>query len=149
MSGGSLPRALTASESAGLPGASNKVSVNILLWALRFYRAVFSPLMPFGCKFYPSCSQYASEAIARHGALRGTRLAALRLLRCRPFTRGGFDPVPDAPERLSEEGYVHTHETPAGYSFIPHEPGVSCTCSPRHTGAGYTYSSQDRTDLHS
>jgi len=100
--------------------ASNEVSVNILLWALRVYRAVFSPLMPFGCKFYPSCSQYASEAIARHGALRGMRLAALRLLRCRPFTRGGFDPVPEC-------GHIHTHET----------------------GAGYTYSPQDRTDLHS
>jgi len=95
-----------------MPGASNEVSVKILLWALRVYRAVFSPLMPFGCKFYPSCSQYASEAIARHGALRGVRLAALRLLRCRPFTRGGFDPVPELPG----EDHVHTHETPAGYN---------------------------------
>jgi putative membrane protein insertion efficiency factor len=47
------------------------------------------------CKFYPSCSHYAAEAIERHGARRGLLLAAARLWRCRPFTRGGHDPVPD------------------------------------------------------
>ena len=67
----------------------------LLLAAIRFYQAVFAPVMPVGCKFYPSCSHYAAEAIARHGALRGGRLALARLWRCRPFTRGGVDPVPD------------------------------------------------------
>jgi hypothetical protein len=67
----------------------------LLLACIRVYQAVFAPLMPVGCKFYPSCSHYAYEAIARHGARRGAYLAAARLLRCRPFTRGGYDPVPD------------------------------------------------------
>jgi uncharacterized protein len=67
----------------------------LLLAAIRFYQAVFAPVMPVGCKFYPSCSHYAAEAIARHGALRGGRLALARLWRCRPFTQGGVDPVPD------------------------------------------------------
>ena len=67
----------------------------LLLAGIRFYQAVFAPVMPVGCKFYPSCSHYAAEAIARHGAARGVWLAAARLWRCRPFTKGGFDPVPD------------------------------------------------------
>jgi hypothetical protein len=67
----------------------------LLLACIRVYQAVLAPLMPVGCKFYPSCSHYAYEAIARHGARRGAYLAAARLLRCRPFTKGGHDPVPD------------------------------------------------------
>jgi putative membrane protein insertion efficiency factor len=55
--------------------------------------------MPARCRFYPSCSAYALEAIARHGALRGTALAVWRLLRCHPFHPGGYDPVPQAPVR--------------------------------------------------
>jgi len=70
----------------------------VLLFGIRFYQAVFSHLMPVGCKFYPSCSRYAAEAIERHGAARGGWLALARLWRCRPFTQGGFDPVPDAEE---------------------------------------------------
>jgi len=68
----------------------------VLLAAIRFYQVVLSPLMPSACKFYPSCSRYAAEAIARHGAKAGLRLAANRLWRCRPFTRGGYDPVPES-----------------------------------------------------
>ena len=74
----------------------------LLLAGIRFYQAVFAPMMPVGCKFYPSCSHYAAEAIARHGAVRGVWLAAARLWRCRPFTKGGFDPVPDAVADMSE-----------------------------------------------
>jgi putative membrane protein insertion efficiency factor len=66
-----------------------------LLFGIRVYQAALAPLMPYGCKFEPSCSRYAAEAIAKHGAWRGSRLAIGRLLRCRPFTRGGHDPVPD------------------------------------------------------
>jgi len=70
----------------------------LLLYLLTLYRWLFSPalhtLMPGGCKFHPSCSQYAAEAIEMHGAGRGSWLALRRLLRCHPFTRGGFDPVP-------------------------------------------------------
>ncbi len=73
----------------------------ILLALLDFYRRWISPaihsLSPGqGCKFLPTCSEYASVAITTHGPLRGTALAILRLLRCHPFTRGGLDPVPPA-----------------------------------------------------
>ncbi|HEX2712990.1 MAG TPA: membrane protein insertion efficiency factor YidD [Candidatus Acidoferrales bacterium] len=71
-------------------------TVRLLLAALRFYQCYLSPLMPSACKFYPSCSHYAYEAIELHGYRRGTWLAVRRLLRCRPFVLGGLDPVPDA-----------------------------------------------------
>jgi uncharacterized protein len=70
----------------------------ILLAFLRLYRDWASPvlhaLFPSGCKFQPTCSEYASEAISVHGALRGGGMALGRLLRCHPFSRGGFDPIP-------------------------------------------------------
>ena len=69
----------------------------MLLLGVRGYQLALAPIMiSSACKFYPSCSCYAAEAIERHGALRGLRLAMARLWRCRPFTAGGFDPVPDA-----------------------------------------------------
>ncbi|HEU0198743.1 MAG TPA: membrane protein insertion efficiency factor YidD, partial [Nevskiaceae bacterium] len=61
---------------------------------IRAYQRVISPLMGPHCRFYPSCSQYAVEAIQRYGALRGGWLALWRLLRCQPFNPGGYDPVP-------------------------------------------------------
>lgn len=81
---------------------TSRAAAWLLLTGIRFYQAVFAPVMPVGCKFYPSCSHYAAEAIARHGAVRGVWLAAARLGRCRPFTKGGFDPVPDAVADMSE-----------------------------------------------
>ena len=60
-----------------------------------FYRRRLSPLMPARCRYEPSCSAYAEEAIQSHGALRGVILAAWRVLRCNPFSHGGFDPVPE------------------------------------------------------
>jgi uncharacterized protein len=81
--------------SAALRKDLNALAAWLLLLGIRFYQAIFAPAMPVGCKFYPSCSHYAAEAIARHGAARGIWLAAARLWRCRPFTKGGFDPVPD------------------------------------------------------
>jgi len=66
-----------------------------LLLLVRFYLVFLSPFFGGACKFYPSCSNYAAEAIARHGARRGLVLALKRLLRCHPFTRGGVDLVPD------------------------------------------------------
>ncbi len=59
------------------------------------YQAFLSPLLSSGCKFYPSCSRYAYQAIERHGPRRGSWLALRRLLRCRPFSSGGLDPVPE------------------------------------------------------
>jgi len=82
----------------------------LLLAGLDFYRFWISPalhsLSPGGCKFLPTCSEYASLAIATHGPFRGVLLAAGRLLRCHPFGRGGLDPVPPAPNS----------------SHIPHQP---------------------------
>jgi uncharacterized protein len=75
-----------------------------LLALLRFYILFLAPFFGGACKFYPSCSNYAVEAVAKHGARRGIALAARRLLRCRPFTQGGFDPVPDElPHAAREE----------------------------------------------
>ena len=59
------------------------------------YRRYVSPGLPARCRFHPSCSAYAQEALARHGAVRGTGLAVWRLMRCHPFHPGGYDPVPD------------------------------------------------------
>jgi putative membrane protein insertion efficiency factor len=67
----------------------------VLLLLVRFYILFLSPFFGGACRFYPSCSNYAAQAIARHGARRGAMLAARRLIRCNPFVKGGFDPVPD------------------------------------------------------
>ena len=67
----------------------------LLTAAIVAYRRYVSPALPARCRFYPSCSAYAQEALARHGAARGTGLAIWRLLRCHPFHPGGFDPVPE------------------------------------------------------
>ncbi|HJC27820.1 MAG TPA: membrane protein insertion efficiency factor YidD [Candidatus Dietzia intestinipullorum] len=67
----------------------------VLLWMLDFYQKGISPLTPPSCRFEPTCSSYAVEAVRIHGALRGTGLAGWRLLRCGPWTRGGWDPVPE------------------------------------------------------
>ncbi|NIN72696.1 MAG: membrane protein insertion efficiency factor YidD [Gemmatimonadetes bacterium] len=61
---------------------------------VRGYQLVISPWLPPACRYTPSCSQYAIEALQRHGALKGTWLAARRLARCHPFRAGGHDPVP-------------------------------------------------------
>jgi len=67
----------------------------LLLLLVRFYMIALSPFFGGACKFYPSCSNYAYEAISKHGAWRGFVLAMKRLGRCRPFTKGGYDPVPE------------------------------------------------------
>ena len=66
----------------------------ILIAPIRLYQRFISPLIPPRCKYYPSCSQYAVEAIHVHGPLRGLGLAVWRLLRCNPLSDGGLDPVP-------------------------------------------------------
>jgi putative membrane protein insertion efficiency factor len=68
--------------------------VVVLLSALRAYKLFISPLFTGSCRFLPSCADYASEAVARHGAARGSWLALRRLIRCHPFCEGGYDPVP-------------------------------------------------------
>ncbi|MDO4505355.1 MAG: membrane protein insertion efficiency factor YidD [Spirochaetales bacterium] len=61
---------------------------------IRFYQVCISPFLPDCCRFTPSCSQYALEAIKKHGPFRGLYLAVRRILRCNPFHEGGYDPVP-------------------------------------------------------
>ena len=66
----------------------------LLLALVKFYRAAISPYRPPCCRYYPTCSQYALEAIEKYGALKGGWLAFRRILRCNPFHKGGYDPVP-------------------------------------------------------
>ncbi|HZS80143.1 MAG TPA: membrane protein insertion efficiency factor YidD [Herbaspirillum sp.] len=67
-----------------------------LLLLLHAYKLGISPYLGQNCRFYPSCSDYAAEAIRRHGAWKGSALAGKRLCRCHPWHAGGFDPVPDS-----------------------------------------------------
>ena len=67
----------------------------VFICPIRFYQKYLSPLKGYGtCKYYPTCSQYAIEAIEKYGAGKGTLLASYRILRCNPFSKGGYDPVP-------------------------------------------------------
>ena len=72
---------------------AESTSVKILTGILRFYRKWISPAFPTSCRFYPSCSQYAIEAIEKKGILKGIFLSILRVLRCNPFNSGGYDPL--------------------------------------------------------
>lgn len=66
----------------------------LLLALIRFYRGAISPYLPRSCRYTPTCSQYALEAVRKYGALKGGWLALRRILRCHPFHPGGYDPVP-------------------------------------------------------
>ena len=76
---------------------------HFLILAIKFYRMAFSPYIGGQCRFHPTCSVYAIEAIERHGALRGSWLMIRRIGRCQPLCKGGVDPVPgtDHPTHLS------------------------------------------------
>jgi putative membrane protein insertion efficiency factor len=83
-------------NSAGACDASARVSwpARVLILAIEAYRVTLSPLLGGHCRFEPSCSRYAQEALERHGARRGLWLGLRRVLRCQPFSRAGYDPVP-------------------------------------------------------
>ena len=66
----------------------------IATFCLRLYKGVVSPFLPVACRYVPTCSEYTAEAVARHGLLHGSVLGLWRILRCNPFARGGYDPVP-------------------------------------------------------
>jgi len=80
----------------------NRIAKNILLMLLRGYKSALSPMLSPACRYVPTCSEYAMEAVERHGALRGSAMAVWRLLHCHPFASGGFDPVPV--ERILDAG---------------------------------------------
>lgn len=67
---------------------------HVLVWLVRAYQVGISPILGPSCRYLPTCSTYAIEAVERHGALRGSWLALRRVLRCHPFQPGGYDPVP-------------------------------------------------------
>jgi putative membrane protein insertion efficiency factor len=71
----------------------NRIISVVVQAPIRFYRVALSPLKPRSCRYHPTCSAYALEAIERHGAMVGTAMAMKRILRCNPFHPGGFDPV--------------------------------------------------------
>lgn len=85
----------------GNPGAVRKIlrrlstlASQLLILPIRFYRKCISPLTPPSCRFTPTCSEYAIEALKKHGPLKGSWLAVRRILRCRPGGGSGYDPVP-------------------------------------------------------
>ncbi len=97
----------------------------ILLALIAFYRRWLSPALHTlgtgGCKYLPTCSEFGMTAIAVHGPVKGSWLTVKRILRCHPFARGGFDPVPGtyAPGAADGVGYPETH---ARATSFPHEP---------------------------
>jgi putative membrane protein insertion efficiency factor len=76
---------------------------------IRFYQVAISPWLGAHCRFRPTCSQYAIEAIRAHGVIKGLLLGTWRVLRCHPFCKGGYDPVPPAKKRRSERD-ANLHE---------------------------------------
>ena len=85
-----------------------------LIGLLKAYKLLLSPLFAGSCRFHPSCADYSAEAIRMHGAIRGTAMTLVRLSRCRPFGRHGFDPVPAAPRAVSGEPAWCRSATSAG-----------------------------------
>jgi uncharacterized protein len=90
----------------------------VALSLLRAYKWAISPLLPPACRYVPTCSEYAMEAVERYGALRGGWMAFARILRCHPFVRGGYDPVVkrEAPDLT---GCWRKAQTPAPPSYVP------------------------------
>ena len=82
---------------------SMQIARKSVLLLLRGYKWVLSPMLPPSCRYVPTCSEYAMEAIELHGVLRGGALAAARLARCHPLARAGFDPVPARTENRAHE----------------------------------------------
>ena len=80
--------------SENITGLIMKLPVLAALLLIRLYKYLISPVLPPSCRFYPSCSTYAVEALSTHGFFRGVVLSVYRILRCNPWNAGGYDPVP-------------------------------------------------------
>ena len=85
-----------------MPSRASRTLAWPLIQLVRLYRLTLSPWLGRRCRFQPTCSQYTIEALERHGALRGGRLAVLRIARCHPWGGSGYDPVPDGPARIDD-----------------------------------------------
>jgi len=108
---------VTAALVGVVRGALRRVSSAVgwvLVGLVRVYQLVVSPLLGPRCRFYPSCSSYAIQAVRRHGPVRGAGLAAWRLLRCNPWNPGGIDPVPPRDRSGSRSGAEHKHHLNVG-----------------------------------
>ncbi|MBH8567174.1 membrane protein insertion efficiency factor YidD [Nostoc sp. CENA67] len=81
----------------------------LFIWLIRGYRMFISPLFPPTCRFQPTCSMYAIQAIERFGAWRGGWMAVWRILRCHPFHPGGYDPVPEVVAKATNSCCTHIH----------------------------------------
>ena len=97
----------SAEVTASVVDRMKKWPAHATLSVIRFYRRFVSPMFPPSCRFYPTCSQYALEAIQTHGFVRGVWLSTLRIGKCHPFHRGGFDPVPEARDCARREKHEH------------------------------------------
>lgn len=85
----------------------------IFIGLIRGYQKVISPLFPPSCRYYPTCSNYSVQAIQKHGAIKGSLMGISRILRCHPFVKGGYDPVPEqfSIRRNKEDEHSHSeHE---------------------------------------
>jgi putative membrane protein insertion efficiency factor len=91
---------------------------HLALWAIRGYQLLLSPLFPSSCRYYPTCSQYGYQAISRYGLLKGGAMTIWRILRCNPWSAGGFDPIDEA-DRLEYERRRAEREAQAGTSATP------------------------------
>jgi uncharacterized protein len=97
---------------------------HLLIWLLKAYRFAISPLYGQVCRYHPTCSAYALEAVTRHGSLRGSWLAVRRVGRCHPWADGGYDPVPPTSAAPATENLA-----------VPTAPPVAAELSPRTRGA--------------
>jgi putative membrane protein insertion efficiency factor len=92
----------------------NQKATSFVLCLLRGYKWALSPLLSPACRYVPTCSEYAMEAVERYGVLRGGLMALWRVLRCHPFVRGGYDPVVNSPEvNLKDYGVTLSAPSPA------------------------------------
>lgn len=107
VAGSQEPRAESYGPRAG-------IFARAVLLLIRVYQVFFSPLNISSCRYYPSCSRYTYEAIEKFGARKGAWLGLRRVLRCHPFSPGGFDPVPDL-DSASHEGHSHDEHSPEAH----------------------------------
>ncbi len=103
---------------------------HLLVGLLRLYKALVSPLLPVACRFHPSCSVYAMGAIAVHGPLKGSALAARRLGRCHPFGGFGLDPVPPRDGQRAEDVLATTAPSLAARLAEPPPPHLAALLPP-------------------